>query len=74
MTGINRVWNRMKASAERRARARGTLSVREAKLEVARLCQSEKTEQPPDDALEYLAGELVRLTYEGRSARLSSQG
>ena len=74
MAGINRVWNRMKASAERRARRRGTLSVREAKLEVAKLFQSEKTEQPPDNALEYLAGELVRLTHEGRSARLSSRG
>ncbi len=62
----------MKASAERHARTRGNLSLREAKLEVATLCQSEKTEQPPDDALEYLAGELVRLTLEGRRDRLAA--
>ena len=72
MAGINRVWTRMKASAERHARRTGYLSVREAKLEVAKLCESEKTEQPPDDALEYLANELVRLTLEGRNARLAS--
>jgi hypothetical protein len=59
----------MKTSAERHARHSGILSVREAKLEVAKLCESEKTEQPPDDALEYLASELVRLTEEGRGAR-----
>lgn len=69
MAGINRVWNRMKTSAQRYARVRGNISVREAKLEVAKLCQSEKMVQPPDDALEYLAGELVRLTMEGRSSR-----
>lgn len=73
MGDINRVWNRMKASAERRARGGRSLSVREAKLEVAKLCQSERTEQPPDNALEYLAGELVRLTLEGR-ARLPAPG
>lgn len=68
MAGINRVWNRMKASAERHARRRGgILSVREAKLEVATLCQSEKTEQPPDDALEYLAKELVQLTISAKT-------
>ena len=72
MSGMNRVWNRMKASAERHARRSGYLSIREAKLEVAKLCQSEKTEQPPDDALEYLGRELVRLTMEGRNARLAS--
>jgi hypothetical protein len=44
--------------------------VREAKLEVAKFCQSEKTTQPPDDAMEYLAGELVRLTVEGHSSRV----
>jgi hypothetical protein len=68
VAGINRVWNRIKASAEKHARGRGILSVREAKLEVAKFCQSEKTAQPPDDALEYLAGELVRLTGEGHDA------
>ena len=68
MAGINRVWNRMKASAERHARRRsGIPSVREAKLEVATLCQSEKTEQPPDEALEYLAKELVRLTISAKA-------
>lgn len=72
MAGMNRVWNRMKSSAERHARQSGVLSVREAKLEVAKLCESEKTEQPPDDALEYLAAELVRLTVEGRDGRLVS--
>jgi hypothetical protein len=45
MTAMNRVWHRMKASAERHARReKGILSIREAKLEVAGLCQSEKTE------------------------------
>jgi len=72
MAGINRVWNRIKGSAERHARKSGVPSIREAKLEVAKLCQSEKTEQPPDDALEYLARELVRLTLEGRNSRLAS--
>ena len=72
MAGINRVWTRMKASAKRHARRTGYLSVREAKLEVAKLCQSEKTEQPHDDALEYLANELVRLTLEGRNAGVAS--
>ena len=61
----------MKTSAERHARQSGILSVRQAKLEVAKLCEAEKTEQPPDDALEYLAAELVRLTEEGRGARLA---
>ena len=59
----------MKASAQRHARVSNILSVREAKLEVAKLCQSQQTVQPPDDALEYLARELVRLTTESRSAR-----
>ena len=59
MADISRVWNRMKTSAQRHARVSNILSVREAKLEVAKLCQSEKTVQPPDDALEYLARELV---------------
>ena len=68
MAGINRVWDRMKASAERHARRRGGIpSVRAAKLEVATLCQSEKTEQPPDDALEYLAKELIRLTISAKA-------
>ena len=69
MADISRVWNRMKTSAQRHARVSNILSVREAKLEVAKLCQSEKTVQPPDDALEYLARELVRLTTESRSSR-----
>lgn len=69
MADINRVWNRMKTAAQRHARVSNILSVREAKLEVAKLCQSEKTVQPPDDALEYLARELVRLTTESRSSR-----
>lgn len=69
MTDINRVWNRMKTAAQRHARVSNILSVREAKLEVAKLCQSEKTVQPPDDALEYLARELVRLTTESRNSR-----
>ncbi len=59
----------MKISAEKHARVNSNLSVRAAKLEVATLCQSEKTVQPPDDALEYLARELVRLTNERRSSR-----
>ncbi len=59
----------MKTSAQRHARVSNILSVREAKLEVAKLCQSEKTVQPPDDALEYLARELVRLTTESRNSR-----
>ena len=69
MAVADRILSLMKASAEEYARAPGFLSVRAAKLEVATFFQSEKTEQPPDDTLEYLAGELVRLSLENRAAR-----
>jgi hypothetical protein len=60
------VWAKMKDKAAANA-ARGYLvSPAEARAIVLEICREERAQRPPPEALEYLAGELIRLTAQAR--------
>jgi hypothetical protein len=66
MNPMERVWMRMKASAAKSALRKSLISMRESQDTVLKLCRQEKAEKPPQDALQFLAKELVRLTLEAQ--------
>ena len=63
MTSMERVWTRMKTTATTNA-SKGTLTMPASRLTVLKICRREKAKTPRQDALHYLATELVRLTLE----------
>jgi len=63
---MERVWARIKASANKFADQKTLISMRESQSVVLKLCRQEKASTPPQDALQYLAKELVRLTLEAQ--------
>jgi hypothetical protein len=67
MNSMERVWKRMKVMAAKSARYRTVVSMRESQDVVLKLCRQEKAQIPPQEALRFLAKELVRLTVEARS-------
>lgn len=69
MNPIERVWTRMKATANKLADRKTQITIRESRDAVLKFCRQEKANSPPRDALQFLAKELVRLTREARIAR-----
>ena len=65
MNAMERVWTRMKVSANKSADRKTLIGMRESRSAVLKLCRQEKANTPPRDALQYLAKELVRLTLRG---------
>jgi hypothetical protein len=68
MNSIERVWKRMKEAAVKSAHRKTAITMRESEDTVRKLCRQEKATAPPQDALEFLAEELMRLTLEAQSA------
>jgi hypothetical protein len=66
MNTMERVWVRLKTTATKLAKSKKLVSVPESRDKVLEICRREKT-NPPPDAVEYLAVELVRLTLEGQT-------
>jgi hypothetical protein len=64
MTSMERVWTRMKTTADKFAESKTLISVRESRNTVLKICRREKAKTPRQDALHYLATQLVRLTLE----------
>jgi hypothetical protein len=60
------VWAKMKDKATANAARGYRVSAAEARAIVLELCREERAQRPPPEALEYLAGELIRLTAEAR--------
>lgn len=69
MNSMERVWKRMKISANKSAGKKTLISMRESRDAVLKLCRQEKANTPPRDALQFLAKELVRLTLEAQIPR-----
>lgn len=70
MTEMERVWERLKERAGLRAAASGgSVSMTDAIDAVTMICAHECRQQPPADAIEYFAGEFVRLTAEAHAGR-----
>jgi hypothetical protein len=61
---MERVWTRMKTTANTNARQRTLVSVPASRVTVLKICRQEKAVPLPREALDYLATELVRLTLE----------
>ncbi len=73
MTDMERVWNRLKSEAAKNADRGYRPALREAIVSVVAICRDELPTYPPDEAIEFLASELVRMSreaYETRSPRL----
>lgn len=64
MNSMERVWARMNVIATKVANRKTSISMRESRDTVLKLCRQEKAQVPPRDALHFLAKELVRLTRE----------
>jgi hypothetical protein len=64
MTAMERVWTSMKTTADKFAESKTLISVRASRLTVLKICRREKAKTPRQDALHYLATQLVRLTLE----------
>lgn len=69
MNSMERVWTRLKLFAKKSADQKTLISMRESRNVVLRLCRQEKADAPPQDALHFLAKELVRLTLEAQFPR-----
>ena len=69
MNPMERVWTRMKVNAAKSADHKTSISMRESRNVVLKLCRQEKAQTPPRDALQFLAKELVRLTLEAQFPR-----
>jgi len=63
---MERVWTRMKTSANKFAGRKILISMPESQDAVLKFCRQEKADTPPRDALQFLAKELVRLTLEAQ--------
>lgn len=66
MNSMERVWTRMKKSANKSADQKILISMPESQDAVLKFCRLEKAEAPPRDALQFLAKELVRLSLEAQ--------
>jgi hypothetical protein len=64
MTSMERVWTRMKTTATTNASKGTLLTMPASRLTVLKICRREKAKTPRQDALHFLATELVRLTLE----------
>ncbi len=64
---MERIWARMKATATKLAKRKVLVGESESRDTVLKICRSESAKPPPPDALDYLTGELLRLTREGRN-------
>jgi hypothetical protein len=64
MTSMESVWASMKTAATAYARQRTILTMPASRLTVLRISGQKKAQTPSQDALHYLATELVRLTLE----------
>jgi hypothetical protein len=64
MTSMERVWARMKTTATTNASKGTPLTMPASRLTVLKICRREKAKTPRQDALHYLATQLVRLTLE----------
>ena len=73
MNSIERVWKRMKEAAVKLAHRKTAITMRESEDTVRKLCRQEKATAPPQDALEFLAEELMRLTWRRSRPRLTSR-
>jgi hypothetical protein len=62
MTAMERVWTRMKTTATTNAEKRTLLTMPASRRTVLKICRKEKAKTPRQDALHYLATQLVRLT------------
>jgi hypothetical protein len=69
MTEMENVWARIKTHATAQAARRSRLGLSEAVMIVVRICREELTTYPPDEAIEYLTAELMRLMKEARVRR-----
>jgi hypothetical protein len=63
------VWAKMKDEADANAGRGYAVSAAEARAIVLEISREERAQRPPPEALEYLAGELIRLTAEARERR-----
>ena len=68
MNSMERVWTRMKEAAVKSARRKTVITMRESQDTVLKFCRQEKASSPPQDALQFLAEELMRLTLEAHAA------
>ena len=66
MNSMERVWKRIKIAAKKSADQKSLISMRESRSVVLRLCRQEKVEPPRQEALHFLAKELVRLALEAQ--------
>lgn len=66
-TQVDRVWARIKQKARTIADAGQTISFRQARVLVMGFWETECTDQPRDEALDFLATELVDHVAEYRS-------
>ncbi|HEY1882040.1 MAG TPA: hypothetical protein VGG51_03235 [Candidatus Cybelea sp.] len=69
MTEMDKVWARIKAHAAQQATHTPQLGLSEAVMVVVRICREELSSYPPDEAIEYLTAELLRLMKEARVRR-----
>ncbi|MGB6517274.1 MAG: hypothetical protein WBE79_02060 [Candidatus Cybelea sp.] len=66
MNSMERVWVRIKLRAKKHPDRKILISMRESQDVVLNFCRLEKVNTPPQDALQFLAKELVRLTLEAQ--------
>jgi hypothetical protein len=69
MSEMDKVWVRIKAFAAEEAGRRPQLGLSEAVLIVVGICREELSSYPPDEAIEFLTAELLRLMKEARVRR-----
>ncbi|HEY6487329.1 MAG TPA: hypothetical protein VIX83_13165 [Candidatus Cybelea sp.] len=69
MTEMDKVWARIKAHAAEQDAHAPQLGLSEAVMLVVRICREELSSYPPDEAIEYLTAELLRLMKEARVRR-----
>ena len=74
MTEMERVWERVKLSASQHAASATLVSMADARYIVDSICDDESHKRPPGAAIDYLAGELVRLTLEATFRGVSCDG
>jgi hypothetical protein len=64
------VWAKMKDKAAANAGRGYMVSAPEARAIVLEICREERAQHPIPEALEYLAGELIRLTAQAREPHI----
>lgn len=71
MTEMERVWARIKEHAHDLSLNGPRIQFVDAVTAILRIVHSEKAQRPPDEALEYLAGELMALVENRRDGAAS---